>query len=137
MKKPAYSKDLGLLILRVCIGVMFICHGIPKLMGGPDGWENLAIFALPFLSEGFVAIALGFAAMAAEVLGGLLVAVGFYNRIACVFLVVTMAVAFSTKLESVTGFLDFASKAGYPLELLIVFVALFFTGPGRYAVSKK
>jgi len=113
MQAPAYSKDLGLLILRVGIGVMFICHGIPKLLGGPEGWEGLAQFALPFLPGGYLAMAFGFAALAA-----------------------TMAVAFSTKIESVTGIGDFAKNAGWPLELLIVFVALFFIGPGRYVAGK-
>ena len=27
--------DLGLLVLRVGLGVMFMLHGYPKLMGGP------------------------------------------------------------------------------------------------------
>jgi hypothetical protein len=37
----------------------------------------------------------------------------------------------------VTGVTDFAKEMGWPLELLIVFVALFFTGPGKYVVGKK
>jgi putative oxidoreductase len=136
MQAPAYSKDLGLLILRVGIGVMFICHGIPKLLGGPEGWEGLAQFALPFLPGGYLAMAFGFAAMAAELAGGLLLALGKYHRTACLALAATMAVAFSTKIESVTGIGDFAKNAGWPLELLIVFVALFFIGPGRYVAGK-
>jgi len=55
-----YNKDLG---LRIGIGVMFICHGIPKLMGGPAGWEGLAQHGLPFLPEGFISIAFGFVAL--------------------------------------------------------------------------
>lgn len=137
MQAPAYSKDLGLLILRVGIGVMFICHGIPKLLGGPEGWESLARFGLPFLPEGYLAMAFGFAAMAAELVGGLLLALGKYHRTACLALAATMAVAFSTKVETIAGFRDFADKAGWPLELFIVFVALFFMGPGRYALDKK
>jgi putative oxidoreductase len=136
MQTPAYSKDLGLLILRVGIGVMFICHGIPKLLGGPAGWEGLAQFALPFLPGGYLAMAFGFAAMAAELVGGLLLALGKYHRTACLALAATMAVAFSTKIVSVTGITDFAKNAGWPLELLIVFVALFFIGPGRYIAGK-
>lgn len=137
MQAPAYSKDLGLLILRVGIGVMFIFHGIPKLLGGPEAWEGLAQFGLPFLPEGGVSIAFGFAAMASELLGGLFLALGRYHRIACLALAGTMAVAFTTKIGSITGIGDFAKNAGWPLELLIVFVALFFAGPGRYALGKK
>ncbi len=137
MKAPAYSKDLGLLVIRLGIGLMFICHGIPKLSGGPEGWESLARFALPFLPAGYLAVAFGFAAMAAELGGGLLLVAGKYHRSACLALAVTMAVAFSTKLESVSGFHNFADKAGWPLELLIVSVALLVTGPGRYALDRE
>ena len=137
MQAPAYSKDLGLLILRLGIGVMFICHGIPKLLGGPQGWEGLAQFGLPFLPEGFIAIAFGFAAMATELGGGLLLALGKFHRITCAALAGVMVVAFTTKIGNVTGIGDFAKEAGWPLELTVVFVALFFTGPGRYVVGKR
>jgi putative oxidoreductase len=130
------SKDLGLLILRVGIGIMFLLHGFPKLLGGTAGWEGLAQNGLPFLPEGIVSIAFGLAATAAEVGGGLLLILGLYHRIACVALAATMAVALSTKVGAVTSLTDFARVAGWPLELLIVFVALFFAGPGRFKVSK-
>ena len=29
-------RDIGLLFLRIGIGVMFIMHGLPKLIGGPE-----------------------------------------------------------------------------------------------------
>lgn len=29
-------RDVGLLILRVGIGLMFMIHGFPKLFGGPE-----------------------------------------------------------------------------------------------------
>jgi len=132
-----YQKDLGLLILRIGIGVMFIFHAIPKLMGGPAGWEKLAQFGLPFLPEGFIAIAFGFAAMATELAGGLALALGKFYRIACAALAGVMLVAASTKISKVTGIGDFAQTAGWPIELLIVFVALFFIGPGKYVVGKK
>ncbi len=31
-------RDIGLLILRVGIGIMFMSHGLPKLIAGPDKW---------------------------------------------------------------------------------------------------
>jgi putative oxidoreductase len=137
MKAPAHSTDLGLLILRVGIGVMFLLHGYPKLIGGVERWEGLAQFGLPFLPEGIISIAFGLAAAIAEFGGGLLLILGVYHRIACTALAGTMAVAFSTKLGAVTGIGDFAKEAGWPFELLIVFVALFFAGPGRFRVGKQ
>jgi len=132
---PKPSKDLGLLILRAGIGAMFVLHGLPKLLGGPSGWEGLALKGLPFLPEGFIAIVFGLAAALAEFGGGILLALGFAHRIACIALAGTMFVAFTTKLGEVTGWMNFAYAAGWPLELLIVFAALFFTGPGRYRVG--
>ena len=35
------QRDKGLLILRIGIGVMFMCHGFPKLAGGPEVWTKL------------------------------------------------------------------------------------------------
>ena len=134
MKLPNYSTDLGLLILRVGIGVMFLLHGLPKIMGGPGNWEGLAQSGLPFLPAGIVSIAFGLAAAIAEFGGGLFLIVGRYHRIACVALAATMAVAFTTKLGDITGIMDFAYKAGWPLEMLIVCIALFFTGPGRHRI---
>jgi putative oxidoreductase len=130
-----YSKDLGLLILRVGIGIMFMLHGYPKLLGGPAGWESLAQFGLPFLPEGIVSIIFGLAAALTEFLGGLLLALGLYHRIVCAALAGTMAVAFTTKLGAFSGLSDFAKEAGWPLELLILFVALFFIGPGKYRIG--
>ena len=134
MKKLNYSTDLGLLILRVGIGVMFLLHGLPKITGGPATWEGLAQNGLPILPAGIISIAFGLAAAIAEFGGGLFLIVGRYHRIACLALAATMAVAFTTKLGDITGIMNFAYQAGWPLELLIVFVALFFTGPGRHRI---
>lgn len=135
MKLPNQSKDLGLLILRVGIGMMFLLHGYPKLMGGVEGWEGLAQFGLPFLPEGIISIIFGLAAALTEFGGGILLILGAYQRIACIALAGTMVVAFTTHLGAISGIDNFAKEAGWPLELFIVFVALFFAGPGRFRVG--
>ena len=132
-----YSSDLGLLILRVGIGVMFMLHGLPKILQGPARWEGLAQYGLPFLPEGPISVVFGLAAALSEFAGGLLLVLGLFHRVACLSIAATMAVAFVTKLGSVATFNDFAKNAGWPLELLIVAVALFVTGPGRYVIRKK
>ena len=34
-------RDFGLLLLRIGLGAMFIWHGAPKLVGGPETWTRL------------------------------------------------------------------------------------------------
>ncbi|HBC46168.1 MAG TPA: DoxX family protein, partial [candidate division Zixibacteria bacterium] len=38
-------KDLGLLIIRIGLGVMFVIHGAPKLEGGPEMWTKVGMAA--------------------------------------------------------------------------------------------
>ena len=52
-------RDLGLLILRVGIGIMFLFHGLPKLTGGPAFWGQLGM-ATNFLGIGFAPAFWGF-----------------------------------------------------------------------------
>ena len=135
MKFTNYSPDFGLLILRVGIGGMFLLHGYPKLVGGTEKWAGLAQYGLPFLPEGNICAVFGLAAALAEFFGGLLLILGGYHRIACGALAITMAVAFNAKLADISNASNFAKDAGWPLELLIVAVALFFAGPGRFRLG--
>ena len=135
MKFTNYSPDFGLFILRVGIGGMFLLHGYPKLVGGAEKWEGLAQYGLPFLHEGNICVFFGLAAALAEFFGGLLLILGVYHRIACGAIAITMAVAFNAKLASISGLSSFAKDAGWPLELLIVSLALFFAGPGRFKLG--
>lgn len=135
MKFTNYSPDFGLLVLRIGIGGMFLLHGYPKLVGGAEKWEGLAQYGLPFLPEGYICVFFGLAAAITEFFGGLLLILGGYHRIACGALAITMAVAFNAKLAAISDVSSFAKDAGWPLELLIVFVALFFAGPGRFRLG--
>ena len=137
MKILPYSRDTGLLILRVGIGVMFVFHGIPKLLDGPDAWHGLAQFGLPFLPKGIISTAFGFSAMAVELVGGLLLVLGKFHQLVSLSLAGVMAVALSTKISKASGISDFAEEAGWPLELMIVFVALAIMGPGKLALDRK
>ena len=115
---------------------MFILHGLPKLMGGPEGWEGLAQYGLPFLPTGIVSIIFGLLAVAAEFGGGILLVIGYWHRLACLALIATMAVAMTTHFGEVTGIDNFAKTLGWTIELIVVFTALLFTGPGRFALQK-
>ena len=73
--------------------------------------------------------------------GGLLVAVGFLMRSACFFLICTMFVAVAYHIAEPGKGLSAIENFNYfitnPLSLLLVFLGLMFTGPGRFSVQKE
>lgn len=124
-------RDLGLLILRIGLGAMFIYHGLPKLLGGPAFWAQIGT-ATGFLGIHFLPVFWGFMAAAAEGIGGLFLILGFFFRPAALFMFLTMAVAASFHLGKGDG-LDLASHA---IEVGIVFLSLVLIGPGRYSLDE-
>src|SRR5688572_3841737 len=96
-------RESGLLLLRVGLGVAFMCHGFPKLMGGPDTWSGLGSrVGLP------LPVVFGFIAAVSETLGGLLLILGLYFRVACIMLAATMAGALIYHLRDDDGFNEYA-----------------------------
>ena len=121
-------RDIGLLILRLGIGMMFMYHGWPKISGGLVTWTKLGA-AVGNFGITFAPAFWGFMAAFAEFGGGLLLLLGLFFRIASILLTLTMIVAISTKFASGVGF----AGAAQPIELGILFFSLIWIGPGRYS----
>lgn len=126
-------RDYGLLILRVGLGIMFLYHGVPKLLGGPGVWEKLG-GAMGNLGISFAPTLWGLMAALAEAGGGLALAAGFLFRPACALLTFTMFVA-ALKHLSTPGEGLFA--ASHAIEVGIVFLSLILIGPGRFSLDEK
>ncbi|MBC5775141.1 DoxX family protein [Pontibacter sp. KCTC 32443] len=124
-------KDLGLLILRIGIGLMFVIHGWPKLTGGPEKWEQIGK-TMEMMGIDFAPVFWGFMAGFAEVVGGFLIMFGFFFRIACALLVITMLVATARHMSEGDGFGGYS----HSLEAAILFFSLLFIGPGKYSLDK-
>jgi putative oxidoreductase len=126
--------DLGLLVLRVVLGVIFAAHGAQKLFGafGGPGLEGTAGFhgQLGIKPPYLMAVLAGLA----EFVGGILVAVGFLTPIAAVALIAIMAVAVIT-VHLRNGF--FAQSGGYEFNLALaaMALALVFAGAGALSVD--
>ncbi|RSK43971.1 DoxX family protein [Hymenobacter rigui] len=125
------THDLGLLLLRVGIGVMFTLHGYPKLTGGMEAWTQVG-GTMKLIGLDFAPAFWGFLAAAAEAVGGQLVAIGLFFRVACVFLLGTMLMATIMHLSSGDDF----NAYSHALESAILFLSLAFIGPGRYSVDQ-
>lgn len=125
-------KDLGLLILRIGVGIMFILHGQPKLFGGPETWVKLG-GAMSNLGITFLPVVWGFLAAIAEFGGGICILIGFAFRPAAALLAFTMFVAAFMHYNAGDAFIP---KVSYPLELCFVFFGLIFIGPGAFSADR-
>nr|WKN39408.1 DoxX family protein [Tunicatimonas sp. TK19036] len=123
---------LGLLIIRMGLGISFIAHGAPKLMGGPERWEQLG-GSMKNLGITFLPAFWGFMGGFAECIGGLCLVLGILWVPALVLLIFTMLVATVVHISGGDGF----SRISHPLEAGIVFIGLLITGPGKHRISKK
>jgi putative oxidoreductase len=117
-------REFGLLLLRLGIGAMFLYHGWPKLVGGPEKWEKVGL-AMQFAGVHAVPIFWGLAAALSLILG-------LFFRPACLLLTITMGVAANMHFGKGEGIL----AASHAIELGILFFSLLFIGPGRYSVDK-
>jgi len=126
------ADDLGKLILRLTLGILILFHGIAKLMHGVDPIAGMVQGA------GLPAV-LAYAVFIGEVLGPLLLIVGFYARIGAAIIAINMAVA--VLLAHRADFFALTPHGGWALELQGMFfftaVALLFTGPGRLSLNGR
>ncbi|MGV8879362.1 MAG: DoxX family protein [Sphingobacteriaceae bacterium] len=125
-------RNTGLLLLRIGLGVMFIFHGYPKLLGGPEKWAMIG-GAAKHIGIDFMPVFWGFMAAVAETFGGFLLIIGLAFRPICILLIANLIVAASMHLGQEQGL----SGASHAIELAIVFTGLLFVGPGKYSMDKK
>ena len=125
-------RDIGLLVMRLGLGVMFLLHGLPKLTGGPKMWAGIGA-AMGNLGIHFYPVVWGFMAAVTEGIGGVLLILGVFYRPTCLLLMFTMIVATTMHLNAGDKFMPVTSR---PLELAFVFFGLAFVGPGRISIDK-
>ena len=126
------NRDFGLLIIRAGIGIsMLTLHGLPKITGGVDKWKAVGS-GMKVIGIDFLPVFWGFAAAATETFGSFLLILGLFHRPVSTLLSFTMLIATLVHLNSGDGI----SVASHAMELGLIFIALIFTGPGKYAVDK-
>lgn len=119
-------QPLGLLVLRVVLGVIMMGHGYPKVFGGLHQHVQLvSSLGLP----GWLA----YLSAAAEFLGGILVILGLFTRCAALAIAIDLTVVI-TKVHWKNGLLG---NGGYqlPLALAAIAFSLIFSGAGPMALD--
>jgi len=127
--------DLGLLALRLMLGLVFLGHGAQKAFGAFGG-PGLA-GASAFMASLGLRPARFWAATAAigELLGGLLVLLGFLTPLGALLIAVTMAVAI-VKVHAPKGFFIQNGGYEYSLVLLVAALTLAATGAGAFSLDR-
>lgn len=117
--------NLGLLILRLGLGILTIHHGYQKLVH----FEEMKNSFLDFLGLGN-AVSLTMA-ISAEFFCSILVVLGLFTRVAAIPLIITMSVAlFEIKGGDIYG-------GGEPPALyLLGYLSLFLSGPGTMRIDR-
>ncbi len=118
----AYAPQ-ALAVLRIVTALLFIEHGTQKLFGFPVPADGPA--------EGLMLLA-----GILEVVGGLLVLVGFFTRPVAFILCGMMAVAY-WMVHAPMGFWPVANFGDAAVLFCVVFGYLVFAGPGAWSINKQ
>ena len=123
------TQDYGTLLLRVTLGVMFLAHGLLKVL----------VYTVPgtvqfFETQGFPG-ALAYAVIAAELVGGTLLILGVYTRWVALALVPILLGAFNVHWPN--GWVFSTPNGGweYPAFLTITTIVQSLLGGGALAVK--
>ncbi|WP_181248438.1 DoxX family protein [Flavobacterium magnum] len=124
--------DLGLLLIRLMIGILMACYGYQKL----THFDQTAEFfnEVNFLGmTGKVPLAL---TIFAEFFCSLLLLIGLLSRLSLIPLLICMGyiVVVMDKMEIYKAG-DNGVEFGHAFVYFVIYLALFFTGPGKYSLD--
>ena len=133
----AINSDLGLLIIRLIIGLLMAFYGYEKLlhfneMAASDFWMKNVSF-LGFSSK----VALGLTVFA-ELVCSILLILGLFTRISLFFLAFCMAWIFLVVFPmSILSKGDNGYEFNHAYTYFMIYLGLFFTGAGKYSLDAK
>lgn len=130
-KQKKTMASVGLLLIRVFVGLGLAAHGYQKFFGehGVAGFADfLAKLGVP--SPQLAA----YVSATTELAGGVLVALGLLTRPVAAIVAINMFVAAFTAHR---GAYFLPNGMEYALNLAIVFLGLALTGPGRFSIDRN
>ena len=129
------NPDLGLAILRVVVGVIFVAHGAPAVFGGMEGTAAfLGSLGVP------VPIVAAWTIKLLEFVGGMSLIVGFLVTPVALLLATHMMVGI-VLVHAARGFYVVGPDANSGIEFNLLLIAallmLVFGGPGLAAMDSR
>ena len=114
----------ALAVLRIVTALLFIEHGTQKLLGFPASDMQPPLMSL-FGAAGLI-----------EVIGGLLILIGFFTRPAALIASGSMAIAYWMVHAPMNTF-PVNNGGDGAILFCFVFLYLVFAGPGAWSVNKR
>jgi putative oxidoreductase len=113
-------------LLRIMVGLLYMQHGLNKLFGFPSG-ANPRPYVLMTLVPGLAGIL--------EAVGGLLLALGLFTRIAAFILSGEMSIAYFMA-HAPRGLYPYSNGGSLAVLYCFVFFYLTFAGGGPWALDR-
>jgi putative oxidoreductase len=131
------TQNLGLLVLRVGLGVVLGAHGLQKLFGWWGG-QGLSSFKNSLSDAGYQhADILSYVSAGGEIAAGVLLVLGLFTPVAAAgalaFLINELLVSISARPHTFSYFLPQGHE--YQITLIVLAVAIILSGPGRYGLD--
>ena len=137
----AYDQlSLGLLLLRIILGVVFFAHGAQKVLGWFGGY-GLAGTVGYFKNVVKVPAPLAYLGPFVEFLGGIALIFGAFTKVAALGIMIMMIVA-TFKVHGAQGFFLTGKGDGkgqgyeFSLTLAVISLVLILLGGGMYSVDR-
>lgn len=123
---PFYQKG-GIGFLRITVGLLMVYHGLEvfdsKLIGGYAKWDSFKSFSNPLF--------MAYAGKGAELVSGLLLAIGLLTRPAAFLLMITMLF-----ITFFIGHGKFWYDDQHPFMLALMALVFIFCGPGKWSLDQ-
>jgi putative oxidoreductase len=109
-------------LMRLIVGLLFACHGGQKILGYPPVAKAMQLDTLGTVG-GYI-----------ELIGGFLIALGLFTRVAAFIACGMMAVAYF-KVHAAGGFFPIINRGEAAVLYCFVFLYMFFYGGGRFSLD--
>jgi len=127
--------DVTLLLLRLAVGLTFAAHGAQKAFGwwngpGIEGWQKIVAGMRFHPAPLWTLVSVG-----AELVGGLLIAIGLFTPLAATMLI-GQSVVIILKVHLPNGFWNKAGGIEFPLVLAAGVLVALGVGPGSLSADR-
>lgn len=123
-------QELGVTLIRISFGIIFVVFGYNKLTSGSENLTQIgSAMGLFGITWGY--LLWGYAAALTELCGGLAFTLGFGTRIAALPLIWLLIVALRFHLQNNDTF----TKWSFPCLCLCIAVSFFIIGSGMYSLD--